>query len=355
MIREIEFDFLSPESSDVACRTIREILDKPFSFVPHDQDSSHITKDFSKSAQGVLVNDGVRSRDFKYYIFDWDDNILHMPTKIRMERKGDDGVWREVEVSTSTFALVRADIEHYRAPKGGWAEAFRDFQDNPSRDNFLEDTIAALERIAHGETPGPSYNALKKTLREGRLFAIVTARGHAPETIENAVRIFIRYALSEEEREEMLANLRGYRRWIDKVEVFGTDAEEIDYYLSLCRYSAVTNDSFKERMANDPIYREKLATASTAARPELAKEFAIRDFVEHVFHMLERNNGFDRSVSIGFSDDDIGNVKSVSNFIKRELSRRFEGIKFVVYDTSDATLAKGRKVCVSGQLNLPGF
>jgi hypothetical protein len=71
--------------------------------------------------------------------------------------------------------------------------------------------------------------------------------------------------------------------------------------------------------------------------------------------MLRRTGGLDRSVSIGFSDDDRGNVKSVSRYIKSELSKRFDGIKFVVYDTSDRTLAKGRKVCVSGQLNLPGF
>lgn len=303
----------------------------------------------------MKVNDGVRTRDFKYYIFDWDDNILHMPTRIKMEHRGEDGVWREVLLSTSTFALVRSDTDNYRAPPGGWAEAFRDFQDSPSRDTFLDDTIAALERIAHGETPGPSYNALKRTLREGRLFAIVTARGHAPETIERAVRVFIRYALTESERDEMMANLRGYRRWLDKVESFGSDAEELDYYLSMCRYSAVTNDAFKARMASDPIYREKLAVASNSSRPELAKEFAIRDFVEHVFHLVQRTHGFDRSVSIGFSDDDVGNVKTVSNYIRRELSKRFEGIKFVVYDTSDATLAKGRKVCVSGQLNLPGF
>ena len=161
--------------------------------------------------------------------------------------------------------------------------------------------------------------------------------------------------LTEEEREIMMSNLRGYRRWLDKAEKFGTDAEEIDYYLSMCRYSAVTNGSFRERMAQDPVYREKLATATTASRPELAKEFAIRDFVEHVFHMIQRTHGFDRSVSIGFSDDDAGNVKSVSAFIRRELARRFDGIKFVVYDTSDPELAKGRKVCVSGQLNLPGF
>ena len=304
------------------------------------------------------VNEEVANRDFKYYIFDWDDNILHMPTKIRLEHLEDDGTWRPVEVSTSTFALVRADTEHYRAPSdGGWAEAFRNFEDCPDRENFILDTLEALERVEHGEKPGPSYNALKKTLREGRLFAIVTARGHSPKTIERAVRVFIRYALSDEEREEMMSNLRGYRQWIDGVGdgEFGTDAEELDYYLGMCRYSAVTYQGFKDRMAHDPIYSEKLATATTAARPELAKEFAIRDFVEHIFHMLRRNGTLDRSVSIGFSDDDVGNVKTVSSFIQAELSKRFDGIKFVVYDTSDRTLAKGRKVCVSGQLNLPGF
>lgn len=303
------------------------------------------------------VNEEVANRDFKYYIFDWDDNILHMPTKIRMEHRGEDGVWRPVDVSTSTFALVRADEEHYRAPPGGWAEAFRNFEDSPDRDNFIEDTIDALERIDHGEKPSPSFNTFKKTLVEGRIFAIVTARGHAPETIERAVRLFIKYALSEEERETMMSNLRGYRQWLDGVGEgeFGTDAEELDYYLGMCRYSAVTYSGFKKRMADDPIYKEKLATATTAARPELAKEFAIRDFVEHVFHMLQRTGGLGRSVAIGFSDDDKGNVKSVSNYIKAELSKRFEGIKFVVYDTSDRTLSKGRKVCVSGQLNLPGF
>ena len=302
------------------------------------------------------VNEAVSTRDFKYYIFDWDDNILHMPTKIRLEHKEDDGSWKPVEVSTSTFAMIRADVEHYRAPAdGGWRAAFRNFEDEPGKDRFMEDTIAALEKVEHGEKPGPSYNALKKTLREGRLFSIVTARGHSPETIEKAVRVFIRYALSEQDREEMMSNLRGYRQWLDKVETFGSDAEELDYYLGMCRYSAVTYDGFKERMANDPIYKEKLASATLASKPELAKEFAIRDFVEHVFHMLRRCGGLCRSVSIGFSDDDRGNVKSVSRYIQSELSKRFDGFKFVVYDTSDRTLSKGRKVCVSGQMNLPGF
>ena len=303
------------------------------------------------------VNESVATRDLKYYIFDWDDNILHMPTKIRMERLEDDGTWRPVELSTATFALVRSDTEHYRAPGGKRREAFRNFEDSPQRDNFLEDTRAALARIAAGERPGPSFNALRKTLREGRIFAIVTARGHSPAAVERAVRCFIDEVLTPEEREEMMSSLRGYRQWLDGVGdgEFGTDEEELDYYLSMCRYSAVTYEGFAKRMAADPIYQEKLAVASTAAQPELAKEFAIRDFVEHVFHMLRRSGNLNRPVSIGFSDDDKGNVKSVSRYIVGELARRFEGIKFVVYDTSDRTLSKGRKVCVSGQLNLPGF
>ena len=209
--------------------------------------------------------------------------------------------------------------------------------------------------MANGEKPSPSYNTFRKTLIEGRIFAIVTARGHAPSTIEKAVRVFIDNALTPLERQTMMSNLRGYRKVLDKVETFGTDEEELDYYLGMCRYSAVTYDGFKERMANDPVYKEKLAIATNASKPELAKEFAIRDFVEHVFHMLQRTGGLGRSVAIGFSDDDKGNVKSVSNYIKSELSRRFDGIKFVVYDTSDRSLSKGRKVCVSGQMNLPGF
>lgn len=303
------------------------------------------------------ANEAVQTRDFKYYIFDWDDNILHMPTKILMDELQADGTWKKIEVSTSRFAIVRKDSVHYRPPDGNWDNAFKNFEDAPDTTHFIEDTVAALEKIEHGEKPGPSYQALKKTLREGRLFAIVTARGHSPETLERAVRVFIKYALSEAEREEMLSNIRGYRVWLDgvKEEDLGSDVEELDYYLKQCRYSAVTYSGFKARMLADPIYQERVKTTPSASRPELAKEFAIRDFVEHVFHMLR---GFDipgRSVSIGFSDDDKGNVKCVSDYIRTELARRFESFKFVVYDTSDRTLDKGRKVCVSGQMNLPGF
>ncbi len=303
-----------------------------------------------------VVNEEVANRDPKYYIFDWDDNILHMPTKIRMEHKKEDGTWENVELSTASFAMVRTDVEHYRPPQeGGWDAAFRNFGDTINPNGFIDDTIAALERVKAGEKPGPSFNTLKKTLRDGRLFAIVTARGHSAENIQKAVRLFIARALTFDERQEMMANLRGYRKFFDHVTEFDSDEVELTRYLNACRYCAVTNPVFKERMLKDPIYQSKLATAPTASKSELAKEFAIRDFVEHIYHMLRRRGSLAKFVSIGFSDDDRGNVKSVSRYIHDELSKQFDGIKFVVYDTSDRSLPKGRKVCISGQLNLPGF
>ena len=302
-------------------------------------------------------NDEVAGRDFKYYIFDWDDNILRMPTRIHMEHLEDDGTWRPVKVSTSLFAVVRSD-RRYRLPaKGGRDEAFSEFQDSPDDRGrqFLRDTALALRRVAEGEAPGPSFETLRRTLVEGRVFAIVTARGHASSTLRRAVRLFIDTVLTRDERETMMRNLRGYRVWLDRVEEFGTDEEELDYYLSMCRFHAVTNAGFWDQMESDPDFGRRLRSTPAAQRPEMAKKFAIHDFVVHVFHMLERTGGFVRPVAIGFSDDDVGNVRAVADYVASELSAHFPGIKFVMYDTSDPTLSRGRKVVVAGQLNLPGF
>lgn len=296
------------------------------------------------------VNLSVADRDFKYYIFDWDDNILHMPTRIHLEKRQADGRWAAHSVSTAAFAVVRKDSVNYRAPRGDWANAFVDFQDyaGEGESRFLRDTRLALEKVLAGETdPGPSFNTLRETLTEGRLFAIVTARGHEAESLVKAVRLFIELVLTPEEKAEMMASLRGYRACFDLLTAFGTDEEELAYYLSLNRYHAVTNPRFKEWMA---------AEEGDGASFESAKQFAIRDFVEHVVKLMSKTgaDSLKRPISVGFSDDDLGNVVAVERYIQEELSKRFPSVKFCVYDTSDPALRDGRKVVVSGQLDF-GF
>ena len=75
----------------------------------------------------------VLDRDFKYYIFDWDNNILHMPTQIHLERRRADGTWEPLSVSTSAFAVLRSDRENYRPPNGDWEQSFADFRDLENR------------------------------------------------------------------------------------------------------------------------------------------------------------------------------------------------------------------------------
>jgi hypothetical protein len=294
------------------------------------------------------VNERVADRDYKYYIFDWDDNILHMPTRIHLEQRQADGSWRPHAVSTSVFSVIRGDTDRYRPPQGCWELAFAEFQDEPDpRGNrFLADTEQALRRVLDGaEAPGPSFSTFRQTLVEGRLFAIVTARGHASATLRHGVQRFIDLVLNPSERATMMANLRGYRAVFDNVSVFGTDAEELDRYLSLNRYHAVTSPDFQAHL---------LKGGGHPVPAEMRKQVAIRDFLEHIIRVLQRTPAGKRwnPISVGFSDDDPANVLAVENYIRAELSRLFPGVKFVLYDTSDPALDRGRKITVAGQLDL---
>jgi hypothetical protein len=284
-------------------------------------------------------------RDFKYYIFDWDNNILHMPTRIHLERCNDAGQWEDCSVSTSLFAAVRHDIEHYRPPKGDWELAFRDFRDLAYREEsaFLVDTREALRPVIEGRTePAPSFQRFREALVEGRLIAIVTARGHKSSTIRQGVEYFIDQVLSPREKAAMIHNLRAYKDAFGEPHEHQTDAEILSGYLDLNHYHAVTSPEFKERMGRE----------GGAQSPEEAKQFAIRDFVEHVVRILHKRGGIDRPISVGFSDDDPQNVKAVERFIAAELGRAFPGVRFVVYDTSDPGQEHGRKIVVQGQLEL---
>ena len=211
---------------------------------------------------------------------------------------------------------------------------------------FLADAREAIGRLASGEDKAPpSFETFRKTLREGRIFAIVTARGHKPETLRRGVELFIDRVLSDAEKAEMVWNLRGYIVCYEGREKNDgmTDAQVVENYLSMNRYHAVTNPDF--------IAAVKAAAMPNPEDSETRKQFAILDFLEWLFKMVE-STGSHRPVSVGFSDDDPGNVAAVADFIRHTLSERFPSVKFVVYDTSDPDVEKGHKLVVSGQMAL---
>ena len=140
----------------------------------------------------------------------------------------------------------------------------------------------------------------------------------------------------------MLRNLRGYMACFASEYSADTDEQVIEYYLDHNKYHGVMSPHFRAMMGQEP---------TSSPNTEEGKQFAIQDFVEHVI-AITRASGLNRPISVGFSDDDEGNVQAVESFVRDMLSNEFPGVKFVVYYTSDPDTPSGRKVVVRGQLSL---
>lgn len=268
-----------------------------------------------------------------------------MPTKIHLEKKLEDGSWIPYSVSTATFSIIRSDTINYRPPDGDWDNAFSDFRDIEIDDQniFLRDTKIAVNMVVQENAEGaPSFYRFKQALIEGRIFAIVTARGHSPAIIRQGVEYFIEKVLSKIEKQQMISNLRGYLKCYAPEEQKETDEEVLDFYLSQNKYHGIMSPDFTKIMGLQP---------GTSPNTETGKQFAIHDFIKHVIG-IARLRELNKPISIGFSDDDVQNVEVVENYIRSKLITEFPNIKFVVYYTDDPNTIDGRKVVINGQLTL---
>jgi hypothetical protein len=256
-----------------------------------------------------------------YYAFDFDDNILYMPTKIHMEELID-GEWVHKAVSTSQFAVVRKDRDRWRILHNAPSEAFSEFRDvGPrGRDAFIDDVKEALRENKYA----PSWDDFIECLVNGSIFAIITARGHEDSVIREAIEWIIDNELSEDQVYEMYNNLLKFSY------IFGDEDDNdrilrgqpsknslVSKYLDNCDYVGVSAPS----RGGDP------------QNVELAKEEALLEFKRKI-------NNFARSVgykaSIGFSDDDIGNYKHISELVDKITNEQFPYItKYVVKYTKD--------------------
>jgi hypothetical protein len=235
------------------------------------------------------------SPDMKYYAFDWDDNIVHMPTKIMVKTEEGD----EVGMSTDDFAEYRHQLGkspfQYKGETivGYGDEPFKNFQ-TPGDKDFLIDAMRAKE--------GPAFNDFREAINNGSIFSIITARGHKPNTLKQAVYNYIINDYNGINKEELLKNLKKYRSFAGEDEM--SDDELIKNYLDMCKFHPVSYNDVEG-----------------AANPEEAKVRAMDKFVEYIrelssnldkraFLKNDVNNNFVPSKpTIGFSDDDIRNVE----------------------------------------------
>jgi len=250
----------------------------------------------------------------KYYAFDMDDNILIMPTKIHMEKE-ENGNWVPVDVSTEEFAKIRKS-ENWRIIE----RSFSDFRDSGLRGNkaFIDDVKSAVKNKKFG----PSWNKFVECLTRGSIFAIITARGHEPDTMRDAVEWIIFNVMSIEEKNEMAANLTAFQDLFTKNYDLTRETSFktlVSNYLDKCDFVGISSASF--------IQKHNVGSALT---PEKSKVLAIKEFVERIKGYAKLIGGETR---IGFSDDDSSNVEIVKKYFG-EISSIYDDISFSVYDTS---------------------
>jgi hypothetical protein len=242
-----------------------------------------------------------KTPDMKYYAFDWDDNIVYMPTNIIVKNEDGD----EIGMGTEDFAKYRHIIgKEPFVYKGeeivGFAERpFRNFKEEGDKD-FIIDAMEA-------ET-GPAFDDFREAINNASIFSIITARGHDPETLKTAVENYIINNFNGINKDEMIKNLKKYRDFAGEDEM--TDDELIKYYLDLNKYYPVT-----------------FGDETGAVNPENAKIDAMQDFILHVKKMakiLDKKAFIRNKVSnnftptIGFSDDDIANVTKMRKAFEKE-------------------------------------
>ena len=245
--------------------------------------------------------------DTKYYAFDWDDNIMFMPTSIIVLSENDD----EVPMSTEDFAEHRHQIG--KEPFSYKGTTVVDFAPDPFR-NFGVKGDKRFVLDAMVASVGPSWNDFVECINGGSIFAIITARGHNPNTLKEGVYNLIMANKNGLNSRTLAENLYRYRNIGNEVtgekKAKALTPKELREYLDLCRFYPV---SFGE---------------GSATNPEEGKIKAMREFISYCKDMAQeigekaffKNDVENNEILpiIGFSDDDPRNIDKMKEFLDDE-------------------------------------
>jgi hypothetical protein len=241
-------------------------------------------------------------RENRVYIFDWDNNIMEMPTKILMEKRVGEK-WVREDVSTEKYAKVR-NGDDYRLISE--TDPFIKFEHD---NEFFQDLSIAI----NDQKYGPSYLKFKEALMYGHDFAIVTARGHKIDTFITGIMSLINKTFTIEEKV-----------FCSKSIMTRCKCSILDF-LKKQEYWAVNSPDFHtihypHLTINDPT--------------ELRKTLVVEDYINRKINTVKEIDVMAK-LSIGFSDDDKKNVLAITEFIKNKLKGEHKNVHFVVYDTSN--------------------
>ena len=287
-----------------------------------------------------FISEGSKEKILLFYAFDFDDNILIMPTPIHLDKKEGDS-WKPIIASTAEFAQVRGDKENYRLQNNDGDQAFCEFRDfGPRGPNaFLIDVKNAISQ----KRLGPAWNDFVECLTNGCVFAIITARGHESESMKEGVKYIIDNALSSDQQNEMYNNLLKFAYIFNSGEDYGrilrgkpSQSKLVQEYLNQCDFVGISSPS----------------RGGNTENPEKAKEEALLEFHDKI-NRFAHNVGM--KAKIGFSDDDLKNIKHIEDLYGNLHKERFPNIvQYTVKGTNPSGLTKKVRSLTETSNQAPG-
>jgi hypothetical protein len=268
--------------------------------------------------------------DLKYYAFDWDDNLLFMPTKIIVMSENEE----DVPMSTEDFAEYRHKIGvepfNYKGTTiiGLAPNSFRNFTETGDK-RFVIDCMTA--------SVGPAWNDFVECINGGSIFSIITARGHNPETIKESVLNLImgsKNGISKEKLEESLSKYDLLMSDNVSEEIKPIANTKIQEYLNLCKFYPVTFGSgsaaspeqgkiksLKEFISYCKEQAKELISKILEKNPDMNLQDLVPKFKNDV-NMNEPIQNLDefieKNIMFGFSDDDERNVDTIGDMLSKE-------------------------------------
>jgi hypothetical protein len=224
--------------------------------------------------------------ELTYWNFDWDDNVMFMPTPIVLYKKGSH---ETKTVSTQEFASIRDNLGRAKSEWKDWEvrtgkdDSFYRFRKASTGNYFLDDILQATKGL--GAAPqawqGPSWKAF------------VTALSNS-ETAAN-VRIITARENTSDEILEGLAELKrqGWIKYLPKVEhISPVGGSANPAGLKVAQLRASLRDTEKQTVPDDaPLV------------------------------MSASGHGKTRMLLWGFSDDDWGNYTAAKTAVKRMMKK----------------------------------
>ncbi len=161
-------------------------------------------------------------KDLSFYFFDFDDNIMFLPTPILIRNTA---TKRLKKVTTADFAGIRMVL----GQMGPWKKFeifdntyshFRDIPPDKLKPNqkqyFVEDVAKAVSAPGNA-WQAPSWPLFAHACEMQRPVAIITARGHSRETLQAGIRVLAEHKLIAREPNYLAVYPVGHPQVIDEL------------------------------------------------------------------------------------------------------------------------------------------